>query len=157
MKYAPAIERLILVIWVGGIWTVGFLVAPTLFGMLENRAVAGNIAGNLFTSISYVSLLCGFMLLTLAFVLQGARYISHWRSWLVLAMLALTAIGQFVVTPRMHELRLARLAEKSFEPQLLEQFQTLHAISSSLFVLTSILGLVLVVVGATQPGADLRR
>lgn len=157
MKYAPAIERLILVIWVGGIWTTGFLVAPTLFSMLESRVVAGNIAGTLFTSISYVGLICGVMLLALAFTLQGARCYRNWRSWIIVAMLALTTVGQFVVTPKMHELRQARLAAKLIDPQQIEQFQTLHVISTSLFVLTSALGLVLVVVGATQPGGALRR
>jgi len=153
VKYTPAIERLILVIWVGGVWTIGFLVAPTLFGILESRALAGNVAGNLFASISYIGLLCGVMLLALGLAEHSAKYLRQWRSWLILAMMALIAIGQFMVTPKMHELRQARLEA----PQLMEQFQSLHAISTGLFVVTSILGLVLVVVGATQPAAGLRR
>ena len=153
MKYAPAIERLILVIWVGGVWTIGFLVAPTLFGMLESRTLAGNVAGNLFGSISYVGLLCGVMLLVLGMVEHGAKWFRHWRSWLILTMMTLIAIGQFMVTPKMHALRQARLAA----PQLMEQFQSLHAISTGLFVVTGVLGLVLVIAGATQPTAGLHR
>lgn len=153
MKYISAIERLILVIWIGGIWTIGFLVAPTLFGIIESRALAGSVAGNLFTTISYIGLLCGAMLLMLGQVEHGAKYLSHWRSWLILIMMTSIAIGQFVVTPKMQALRQARLAA----PQLVEQFQSLHAVSTGLFVLTSVLGLILVVVGATQPAAGLRR
>ena len=157
MKHALAIERLVLVIWVGGIWTIGFLVAPTLFAMIDDRTLAGTVAGRFFTAISYVGLLCGALLLTLVWQQRGARVLRHWRSWVIVAMLVLTATGQFLVTPKMHAIRQLELGAKLVDPQLLEQFQLLHGISSGLFVVTSVLGMILVVAGLMSPDADSRR
>jgi len=145
------------VIWIGGIWTIGFLVAPTLFAIIEDRTLAGTVAGRLFTTISYVGLLCGALLLTLVWQQRGPRVLRHWRSWVIVVMLALTAIGQFLVTPKMHSIRQLELGAKLVDPQLLEQFQLLHGISSGLFVVTSVLGLTLVIAGVIGPDADSRR
>ena len=38
------LERILITFWVGAIWVVGYVVAPTLFAMLE-RSVAGDVAG----------------------------------------------------------------------------------------------------------------
>jgi uncharacterized membrane protein len=48
-----------LTLWVGGLWTIGFVVAPTLFRSLDSRAQAGAIAGELFSLMAYIGLACG--------------------------------------------------------------------------------------------------
>ena len=40
-------EKILLTIWVGAMWSVGYIVAPVLFQMLD-KPVAGNVAGQLF-------------------------------------------------------------------------------------------------------------
>lgn len=147
MRYQPAIERLLLVVWLGAIWSVGFLVAPTLFAMLDDRSIAGNIAGRLFIIVSHIGLVCGVLLLVLAFKQSGVAVVRHWRAWVVGLMLLLTILGQYVVAPMMQDIRQARLQNAFVSPELYQKFQTLHGISSSLFVLTSLLGLVIVVAG----------
>lgn len=151
MNHALSIERILLTIWVGGMWTVGFLVAPTLFAMLDSRPTAGNIAGQLFSTINYVGLICGLLLLALSFKFRGRQSIRQWRTWIVASMLVLIAIGQFVVTPLMQEIKQARLAAKLMSPDMHEQFQLLHGISTTLFVMVSILGLVLAWFGVLRP------
>ena len=49
-----AIYAIALTLWIGGLWAVGYLVAPTLFYTLADRALAGMVAGKLFTLIAYV-------------------------------------------------------------------------------------------------------
>ena len=138
-RFIPAIERILLTLWVGSLWVVGFIVAPVLFAELDDRALAGSLAGVLFTLTSYLGLACGGVLL----VLNGFRNKGvNWRMVVIAGMLILVVIGQFVVTPMVAELRLQGLTETP-------RFGQLHGIASTLFLLTSLLGLALVV--ARQP------
>jgi hypothetical protein len=136
----PAAERILLTLWVGALWTAGFIVAPLLFSELGDRALAGSLAGSLFTVTSYLGLLCGSALL----VLNGVAFRPlTWRAVVIACMLVLVVIGQFVVTPMVVELRAAGLTETV-------RFARLHGIASVLFILTSVLGLVLVAVGGRR-------
>lgn len=142
-----SIERILLIVWVGGIWTVGFLVAPTLFATLNSIEIAGNVAGKLFSTMSYLGLVCGALLLGLVWKIHGQRSKRQWRAWIVVAMLALTAIGQFVITPLMRQARAAGLSD----PAVSDRFQLLHGVSTALFVITSLLGLVVAWFGVIRP------
>ena len=129
-------DRILLTLWVGGMWIVGYVVAPVLFGMLE-RQLAGEVAGRLFSIMSYIGLVCGALLLLSVLVKHGLR---HWRVLVLLGMLLVIVIGQFVLQPMMVELKAAGL-----EGEIKEQFGRLHGISSGLFLLNSLAGLALVV------------
>ena len=133
-------ERLMLTLWVGSLWAVGLMVAPTLFTQLDDRALAGSLAGKLFTLTAMLGLVCGSILL-IASLLRTARY--DWRAWITTAMLLLVAAGQFVLTPMIGDLRAQGLADSA-------GFVRLHGLASALFMLTAGLGLVLVAVGRVQ-------
>ena len=57
-------ERILLTLWVGGLWTIGYIVAPALFANLEDRALAGTLAGVMFEIVAYVGMFCAVLLLT---------------------------------------------------------------------------------------------
>jgi len=133
----PALERMLLTLWVGSLWVTGFVVAPVLFAELADRTLAGSTAGTLFTLTSYIGLVCGGVLLLLNAALQ--KHIN-WRALTITAMLLLIVIGQFVITPMVAELRLQGLTESA-------RFGQLHGVASVLFLLTSVLGLLLVAAG----------
>ena len=59
-------ETIVQTLWVGALWTVGYLVAPALFEYLETPAEAGRIAGELFTIVTWLSMVCGALLLLAA-------------------------------------------------------------------------------------------
>ena len=40
-KFLLITERIMLTLWVGSLWAVGLMVAPTLFTQLDDRALAG--------------------------------------------------------------------------------------------------------------------
>jgi len=145
-----AIERVVLALWVGGIWAIGFLVAPELFRSLESRHVAGEIAGNLFSVVNYFGLAAGFILLVLAYKQHSWRCYRQWRTALILAMLAGVMVSQFALTPKMREIKQERLTAKLMNPARHKLFATLHGVSSALYLVTSVSGLVLVVAGATR-------
>lgn len=137
-------ERVLLTLWVGGLWAVGYLAAPTLFHVLDDRRLAGTIAGELFSAMSYIGLVAGAILLIGALYAAGRRWRTHWRIWILTAMLLLVAFGEFALRPEMAALRDTGLVEGT-EAAL--RFARLHGVSSTLFLLNSLLGLVLVVFG----------
>ena len=49
------VRLLVAAIWAGSLWTVGYLVAPTLFASFD-RVLAGSIAGLMFHAEAMLSL-----------------------------------------------------------------------------------------------------
>lgn len=136
-KLLPAAERTLLTLWVGALWVTGFMVTPLLFAELDDRALAGSLAGGLFTITSYLGLLCG----TLLLIINGMTFRAiNWRAVVIVVMLLLVLIGQFVITPMVVDLRDQGLTDSV-------RFGQMHGMASVLFILTSVLGLVLVAAG----------
>ncbi|MDH5446151.1 MAG: DUF4149 domain-containing protein [Gammaproteobacteria bacterium] len=134
-------DRLLLTLWVGGMWIIGYVVAPVLFKMLE-RQLAGSVAGQLFTIMSYIGLVCGILLLTSMIYRTGFENLLQWRVVVLISMIVIVIIGQFVLQPMMAELKAAGLSG-----DIRAQFGRLHGISSVLFMINSLAGLALVVFG----------
>ena len=136
-KLLPAAERTLLTLWVGALWVTGFMVTPLLFAELDDRALAGSLAGGLFTITSYLGLLCG----TLLLIINGMTFRAiNWRAVVIVVMLLLVLISQFVITPMVVDLRDQGLTDSV-------RFGQMHGMASVLFILTSVLGLVLVAAG----------
>lgn len=127
--------------WIGGLWVIGIIVAPVLFAMLD-RVTAGMVAGKLFASIACLGLSCGAILLVDHMRRHGAAGIKRSGFWLVMAMLACTLINHFAVTPIISNLKMQinHAAEGLFGGG----FDTWHTISSLIYLLQSLLGLVYV-------------
>lgn len=148
MNLRIATERIVLTAWVGSMWTVGFVVAPLLFRVLaDNRVLAGDIAGRLFAIVGCVGLVAGAALLILSATGPGRDFLRRWQSWALLVMLVLILIGQFGLAPMMQSLRDAAHGVDIEQTPLYGRFALLHAISGSLYVVNSLLGLALVVAG----------
>ncbi|MEJ2143143.1 MAG: DUF4149 domain-containing protein [Gammaproteobacteria bacterium] len=139
-------ERILLTLWVGGMWTVGYIVAPVLFKTLDDRMLAGNLAGQMFTVMSYIGLFCAVFLIG-GQCLQSFA-INNWRLWTLLVMLVIVVIGQFVLQPMMAELKAAGLSGETAK-----QFGQLHGVASILFMVNSLAGLALVITGLS-PAAE---
>jgi hypothetical protein len=134
-RLISAIERILLTLWVGSLWVTGFMVAPLLFTTLDDRSLAGTLAGNLFVITAWLGLACGAVLLA-----SRIRSGGGWRAWVIAAMLVLVCIGQFALTPMIAELRATGMTDTP-------DFARLHGLASGLFVLTALLGLWLVAAG----------
>ncbi|MCB1733844.1 MAG: DUF4149 domain-containing protein [Gammaproteobacteria bacterium] len=132
-------EQILLTLWVGGLWVIGYVVAPVLFATLEDRMLAGMLAGRMFAAIAYIGLFAGTVLLVAEwFRADGARR----ARWAVLfVMLLLVAIGEFVLQPKMAALKAAGLPRELAG----SDFAMLHGIASVLYLINSLLGLALVV------------
>jgi hypothetical protein len=113
------------------------MVAPALFANLEDRALAGTLAGVMFEIVAYVGLACGALLL----IINQVHYAGHrlnWRMLVLTAMLVLVAAGQFILTPMIADLRAAAGTDTA-------AFARLHGIASIVYLVNSLLGLALVI------------
>jgi hypothetical protein len=132
-------ERILLALWVGALWGVGYLAVPVLFHELSDRMLAGALAGRMFTLVAYLGLGVG---LALAFgELARYRWRPYWRFWVLVVMLVLVAVGEFWLQPMMAALKVGGLPEGSARAV---EFGRLHGISASLYLATSLAGLALV-------------
>ena len=121
-------------------WAIGYIVAPVLFQMLD-KPVAGNVAGQLFTIMSYVGLFSSIALIINIPVKQGFN-LRHWQLLTLIVMLVLIIVGQFVLHPMMSELKSVGITENNAS-----QFGRLHGTASVLFLVNSLAGLALVISG----------
>jgi Domain of unknown function (DUF4149) len=134
-------------LWVGGLLTVGYLVAPAVFSTMTDRQAAGMVAGTIFKIEAYLSLIVCIALMVLANLLVN-RGLNQFRiiRWLLLAMLLCSIAAAFVFIPWMNALRDDALAQGM--PVMLSPsasiFSMLHGASSIIFMIQSLLGLVLV-------------
>ena len=140
-----AVERVLLTLWVGGLWATGLVVAPVLFKSYD-RMAAGEIAGRLFAAMSFLGMVCGVLLLAFAVARTRQRVWRDWRVAALVLMLAITAIGEFGLAARMRELK-ELMVPPPVAPVFLSEFGRLHGIASLLFLANSTLGLVLVIFG----------
>jgi hypothetical protein len=53
-------------LWWGSLTTLGFMVVPMLFMHLETPAIAGQMAGKLFSAQTWLAVVCGILLLLVA-------------------------------------------------------------------------------------------
>lgn len=139
-----AIYAIALTLWIGGLWAIGYIVAPTLFYSLPDRTLAGMLAGKLFTLMAYVGIGCATYLLLFRLVRFGGACFRHGVFWIVLAMLVLTLAGEFGVQPILAGLKDQALPTGVMESVFRDRFVAWHGIASVLYLILSVLGVALV-------------
>jgi len=149
-KLADALQTVAATLWVGGLWVTGFMVAPLLFSTLPDRALAGMLAGKLFSLMAWVGIGCALYLLCFRFARYGAAAFRQVVLWLVLLMMMLTCAGEFGVQPVMAALKEQALPRQVMESVLRDRFAVWHGVSSGLYVIQSLLGAVLVILLARK-------
>ena len=137
----------LLTLWVGGQWAIGYLAVPVLFQMLEDRRLAGTLAGEMFTAVAYVGLACGSLLMASLLYREGVAAWRNWRLGVLALMLGLILAGEFGLHPQVAALRESGFAEGSEEAG---RFARLHGLASMLYLVNSLLGLGLVMAGSRR-------
>ena len=146
-----AIYAIALTLWIGGLWAIGYIVAPTLFYSVPDRALAGALAGKLFTLIAYVGIGCAIYLVLFRLVRFGGACAKHGIFWIVLAMLALTLAGEFGVQPILASLKDQALPKGVMESVFRDRFAAWHGVASVLYLIQTVLGVLLVWLHARNP------
>lgn len=140
------VRLLLATLWVGSLWTVGYLVAPTLFATLADRALAGTIAGSMFRIEAWLSIACAIALIVLIQLTTNREDAVRRKSWMILiaAMLTCTLASHFGLQPYMAALRETAGAGGVMMSEARTQFGILHGISSAIYLIESLLGAALI-------------
>ena len=142
MKHLPdLLAAWSLVLWVGGLWAVGYLAAPTLFYNLDDRMLAGMLAGKMFGYIAWVGLVCGAWLLIFRLGRLGGAALKQGFFWIVLVMLLLSLAQQFGIQPILQQLKDQAMPKDVMESLFRDRFAAWHGVSSAVYLIQSLLGL----------------
>lgn len=129
------LEFLGLGIWLGSDVFLSFVVAPGAFSILASRDDAGAVVGYSLARMHALGIVAGFVVLFAR--LLRTRTFASWiapAGICLMFMIALTAISQSVISPRMAALRaqMGSIENTGAGSPLIEQFTRLHAVSVSL-------------------------
>lgn len=134
-------ERLLLTLWVGSLWAIGFVAVPLAFVHFDDNVIAGAFAGRLFTVVNYIGLACG-TVLVMAYAFGRHTILGSWRFWVTLSMLMLVAVLHFYFQAEMAAIKTLDWRQDAL---LSARFDLLHQLSTGVYLVISILGLALVV------------
>lgn len=140
-RFAGALARVLVALWVGGMWTVGYIAVPILFAMLDDRMLAGNIAGRFFTIMAWIGMWTAVYLLVFMFVRRGRAVLGDKLFWVIAAMLACVAVGYFGIQAEMAALKADVGSLDVMESASRSKFAILHGVSSAIYLVQSVLGI----------------
>lgn len=145
-RFFSGLYSVAIVAWVGAMWTVGYMVAPVLFASLSDRGLAGMLAGKLFGLVAMLGMAVAVFLITFLVLRRGLQAFRDRVFWVVVVMFAMTLAGHFGIAPIMAQLKAEALPREVMQTVLRDRFATWHGISSVLYLMQSVLGLVLVLI-----------
>ncbi|HEY8354180.1 MAG TPA: DUF4149 domain-containing protein [Methylophilaceae bacterium] len=142
--WSDRLALLVVTAWVGALWSIGYLAAPTLFSMLEDRQLAGMLAGRMFTLVAYVGIGAAFYLMLHRIIRYGTGALRQGFFWIVLVMLLLVLAGHFGIQPLLASLKAQAWPADVMQSIFADRFRTWHGVASIAYLIESLLGLVLV-------------
>ena len=125
-------------LWWGSLTTLGFGVVPLLFWHLPTPALAGGMAARLFSAQTWVSAVCGLLLLVLTARMDRAAGTANFRqigdtNTAVALVYSAKSATIFVVSG----ILLAFLAEFAISPRIVarENLKLWHTVGSAMYLL----------------------
>ena len=143
-RFWDGLAGTMLVLWIGGIWAIGYVAAPVLFANLGDKQLAGMLAGKLFEVMAWIGIAAAGYLLIYRVSRDGAAALKTLFFWTVVVMLALVLIGLFGIQPIMQGLKDQALPLAVMQSVFADRFRHWHGVSSILYLIQSALGLLLV-------------
>jgi predicted neutral ceramidase superfamily lipid hydrolase len=142
--WSDKLSLLIITLWVGALWAIGYLAAPVLFYALDDKQLAGMLAGKMFTLVAYVGIASGFYLLIQRLARVGTTALKQSFFWAVFFMLVLALIGHFGIQPIIAQLKAQALPADVMNSVFASRFKTWHGVASIAYLVQSLLGVVLI-------------
>ena len=137
------LNLIVITLWVGALWMTG-LTAYVLFDTLQDKQLAGSLAGKLFNIVSYVGLASAFYLLIQRLLDYGTGALKQGYFWAVFGMLLLILAGHFGIAPILAQLKADALANNITQSVFADIFKTWHGVASVAYLLQCLLGFVVV-------------
>jgi uncharacterized membrane protein len=148
MPFLRYLMLLSLVAWIGGLIFFSFVVAPTAFGVLPTRHLAGLVVARSLSSLHWIGIISGVVFLLSSMLYSrlntGSAHVLAPRHVLIIVMLLLTCVSQFGVSPRMHAIRtsVGEIDNVPADNPARVEFNSLHVWSTRLEGTVFLLGLV---------------
>ena len=137
------LNLIVITLWVGALWTTG-LSAYVLFDSLQDKQLAGSLAGKLFTVVSYIGMVSGFYLLIQRLLDYGTGALKQSFFWAVFGMLLLVLAGHFGIQPILAQLKADAMPADVMHSIFAERFGKWHGVASVAYLVECLLGFVLV-------------
>ena len=137
------LNLIVVTLWVGALWTTG-LTAYVLFDTLQNKQLAGSLAGKLFTIVSYIGMASAFYLLVQRLIDYGTGALKQGFFWAVFVMLLLILAGHFGIQPILAQLKADAMPADVMHSIFAQRFGKWHGIASVAYLVECLLGFVLV-------------
>lgn len=140
---ANKLTLIIITLWVGALWATG-LSAYVLFDTLQDKQLAGSLAGKLFTIVSYIGMASALYLLIQRLLENGTGALKQSYFWAVLGMLLLVVAGHFGIQPLLAQLKTDALPNDVMHSVFASRFSAWHGVASIAYLVECLLGFVLV-------------
>jgi hypothetical protein len=138
-------RRLVATLWVGSLWAIGYVAAPTLFANADGT-LAGQMVGHLLRTEAWVSIVCALLMLVLLRLARGMDAgVRRSLYKIVACMLLCTLVVYLGLQPIMAQMRDAAGPAGIRNSPMWTRFAILHGVSQLVYVIESVLGAVLVV------------
>ncbi|MGB2832272.1 MAG: DUF4149 domain-containing protein [Methylotenera sp.] len=137
------LSLIVIALWAGALWMTG-LSAYVLFDTLQDRQLAGSIAGKLFTVVSYIGMASGLYLLLHRLFAYGTSALKQGYFWVVLLMLLLVLAGHFGIQPLLAQLKADAMPADVMQSVFANRFKTWHGVASFAYVAECLLAVVMV-------------
>jgi hypothetical protein len=143
--WAARARLLVAALWAGSLWTIGYVVAPTLFLSLHDNALAGTVVGFLLRTEAWLSIGCAVILYAMVKMAPFEPARKRTLSMVIVGMLACALIIYVGLQPVMAQLREAAGAAGLKGTPEGRQFGILHGVSQLVYLVESVLAGVLLV------------
>jgi Domain of unknown function (DUF4149) len=137
------VNLIVITLWVGALWMTG-LTAYVLFDSMQDKQLAGSLAGKLFTIVSYIGLASAFYLLIQRLLHYGTGALKQSYFWAIFFMLLLILAGHFGIQPILAQLKIDALANNITQTVFADRFKTWHGVASVAYLAQCLLGFVVV-------------
>lgn len=139
----------LLALWLGAMMFFSFFVAPAAFAVLPSTYLAGQVVSRTLGGLELFGLPVGLILLALLLAARSSRTKGFWFELIgIVLMIAATAISRFVVSARLHQIRLEfgeKLNSLAVTDPTRVTFDSLHQVSVGLAGFNLLAALVLIV------------
>jgi hypothetical protein len=143
--WAARARLLVAALWAGNLWTIGYVVAPTLFLSLHDNVQAGMIVGFLLRTEAWLSIGCAIILYAMVRYssIEPAR--KRTLGLVIVGMLVCALVIYLGLQPVMAQLREAAGAAGLKGTPEGRTFGMLHGVSQLVYLVESVLAGVLLV------------
>lgn len=137
------LSLIIIALWAGALWMTG-ISAYVLFDTLQDKQMAGMLAGKLFMMVSYIGMVSAFYLLIQRLLQHGTTALKQAFFWAVFVMLLLVLAGHFGIQPILEGLKTQALPADVMQSVFADRFRNWHGVASIAYLIECLLAVVMV-------------